>query len=319
MPRLRRARPGTDAGHRRLRAGTGFRYVDASGDPLPPEEADRIRALVIPPAWRDVWISSDPDVHVLATGVDEAGRTQYLYHPAWRRRRDRGKHARALELAAALPGARARVTATLRAEGIERERVLAAAFRLLDTAALRVGSRRYLARHGSRGLTTLRRRDATVEGATTSLRFVGKSGRRQFVAIEDADLAAVVELLAAGRERTALLAYRHGRRRVALTAAEVNAYVRAMTGGGFTAKDFRTLRGTILAADALARIGPTGSGRERRAAEVLAVKAAAAALGNTPAVARNSYIDPRVFDRYRRGRLLDTTVAGESAIRDLLG
>lgn len=305
-------------GYRRLRAGAGFRFVDADGDPLPEDERERVRALVIPPAWQDVWICSDPQGHIQATGIDDAGRMQYIYHPQWTAGRDRGKYARALALAEALPRARARVTASLRRDDLDRERVLAAAFRLLDQAAPRVGAERYLVKHGSRGLTTLLRKDALVDGDAIWLRFPGKSGARQELTVEDADLAAVMDLLVAGRPSSPLLAYQRGRRRVPLTPREVNAYVRAMTGGTFTAKDFRTLRGTILAADALARIGAVDTKTDRKRAEALAVRATSEALGNTPAVARSSYIDPRVFDRYRRGKLLDTSISGESAIRALI-
>lgn len=319
MPRLRRVRPGRDLGYRRLRSGSGFRYVDADGAALPAPERERVIALVIPPAWGDVWICAAANGHIQATGIDEAGRMQYLYHPDWSTTRDKGKYARALQLAESLPRARGRITASLRRDGLDRERVLATAFRLLDQAAPRVGSERYFTAHGSRGLTTLQRRDAAVSGTVTSLRFPGKSGTRQSLEVDDEDLAVVVEMLAAGRPAAPLLAYARGRRRVALTPRDVNVYVRTMTGGSFTAKDFRTLRGTILAADALARIGTTTTKADRKRAEVLAVKAAAAALGNTPTVAKSSYIDPRVFARYRRGELLDTTVSPESAIRALLG
>lgn len=318
MPRLRTVRPGIDLGYTRTRSGSGFRYTDADGASLPAAERERAAALVIPPAWTEVWISAASDGHIQATGVDEAGRRQYVYHPDWSAGRDKGKYARALQLAASLPHARGRVTTSLRRDDLDRERVLATAFRLLDQAAPRVGSAKYLARHGSRGLTTLRRRDAAVVTSITSLRFRGKSGKRQSLDIDDAELAVVVAALAAGRPAAPLLAYTRGRRRVPLTPKDVNAYVRAMTGGAFTAKDFRTLRGTILAADALARIGPAGSKRDRKHAEVLAVKAASDALGNTPAVARSSYIDPRVFARYRRGVVLDTAVSPESAIRALI-
>lgn len=318
MPRLRTVRPGIDLGYTRTRSGSGFRYTDADGASLPAAERERAAALVIPPAWTEVWISAASNGHIQATGVDEAGRRQYVYHPDWSAGRDKGKYARALQLAASLPHARGRVTTSLRRDDLDRERVLATAFRLLDQAAPRVGSAKYLARHGSRGLTTLRRRDAAVVTSVTSLRFRGKSGKRQSLDIDDAELAVVVAALAAGRPAAPLLAYTRGRRRVPLTPKDVNAYVRAMTGGAFTAKDFRTLRGTILAADALARLGPAGSRRDRKHAEVLAVKAASDALGNTPAVARSSYIDPRVFARYRRGVVLDTAVSPESAIRALI-
>jgi DNA topoisomerase IB len=149
-----------DLGYRRVRTGSGFRYVDADGAALPPPERERVVALVIPPAWQDVWICASPRGHIQATGVDDAGRVQYLYHPQWTAGRDKGKYARALQLAEALPRARARVTTSLRRDDLDRERVLAAAFRLLDQAAPRVGSERYLERHGSRGLTTLKRRDS---------------------------------------------------------------------------------------------------------------------------------------------------------------
>lgn len=319
MVALKRVHPGEDLGFRRWRAGSGFRYVDADGASVPDEVAERIRALVIPPAWTDVWICADESGHIQATGVDEAGRTQYLYHPDWARRRDRGKFARALRLAAALPAARARVTTSLRRDGLDRERVLAAAFRMLDTVAPRVGSERYFARHGSRGLATLLRRDAAVDGNTVTFRFPGKSGAAQALSVVDIDLAAIVAELAVGRGRSPLLAYRTGRRRVALSTREINDYVRSVTGGRFTAKDFRTLRGTILAAEALAQIGPQEDPADRTRAIVLAVKATAAGLGNTPAVARGSYIDPRVLRRYRDGEVLNTSISAESAIRDLLG
>jgi DNA topoisomerase IB len=318
MPKLVRVRPLDDPGFRRLRAGSGFRYVDSRGRTPGRRHLDRIDALVIPPAWEDVWISVRPDGHIQAVGTDDAGRRQYLYHADWTAGRDRGKFARALALAEALPRARARVTTSIRRSELDRERVLAVAFRLLDDAAPRIGSERYLAAHGSRGLTTLQRRDASVEASVVAFAFPGKSGKRQLLELDDADLAAAIELLAAGRPRSPLLAWQRGGRRVPLTPAEVNAYVRALTGGRFTAKDFRTLRGTILAADALARIGAVDTKSDLKRAELLAVRATAEALGNTPAVARGSYIDPRVFVRYRDGHLLDLSITPESAIRGLL-
>jgi DNA topoisomerase IB len=314
MPRLARVRPFQDPGIRRLRAGSGFRYVDAKGATPGKKHLERIQSLVIPPAWEDVWISARPDGHIQAVGTDDAGRRQYLYHPAWTATRDKGKFARALDLAEALPRARGRVTVSLRRDALDRERELAVAFRLLDDAAPRIGSERYLAAHGSRGLTTLRRRDASVEASVVSLAFPGKSGKQQLLEIDDADLAAAIELLAAGRPHSPLLAWERGRRRVPLTPAEVNAYVRALTGGTFTAKDFRTLRGTILAADALARIGTVDTKADLKRAEVLAVRATAEALGNTPSVARGSYIDPprvRPLPRRTPARPVDQPRGGD--------
>ncbi|MFY9714222.1 MAG: DNA topoisomerase IB [Microbacterium sp.] len=318
MTSLIRVVPGEQAGFRRVRAGSGFRYLDETGAPVGDGDRERIHDLAIPPAWQDVWIAAEPLAHIQAVGVDEAGRRQYLYHPLWRVRRDRRKFGRALALAEALPAARARVTRALREQEPTRSRVLATAFRLLDDAALRIGSERYLVRHGSRGLTTLRRRDVSVDGSTVALAFPAKSGRRASIEITDPVLADALADLAAGPDRAPLLAYLRGRRRVRITPGEVNAYLREVTGGAFTAKDFRTLHGTILAADALARIGRLDAVRERRRAERLAVQATASALGNTTAVARGSYIDPRVFRQYSRGRMLDLTVSPETAIRRLL-
>lgn len=318
MSRLVRVRPDVDAGIHRIRSGKGFRYTDADGRAVARRDLSRIRTIVIPPAWKDVWICADPQGHIQVVGTDDAGRRQYIYHPDWTRSRDKGKYARALQLAETLPRARSRATASLRRSELDRERVLAAAFRLLDRSALRIGSQRYLLQHGSRGLTTLRRRDAAVADALVSLAFSGKSGQRQAIEIADPDLAAAILLLIEGRPSSPLLAWQRARRRVPLTPTEVNAYVRALTGGPFTAKDFRTLRGTVVAADTLARIGIAETARAVQKAEVEAVRAAAAALGNTPAVARSSYIDPRVFERFRSGLLLDTTVSPESAIRALV-
>jgi DNA topoisomerase IB len=292
--------------------------VDAGGGAPSDADRERIKALVIPPAWEDVWISEEPYGHIQAVGVDEAGRRQYLYHEQWRARRDRGKFARALALAEALPHARRRVTADLRGEGLTRARVLATSFRMLDEAAPRIGSARYLERHGSRGLTTLQRRDADIHGSVVTLSFPGKSGKRALIEIDDDDLAAVLRELAKGKPRSPLLSYERARRRVPLTPADVNMHVRDLTGGAFTAKDFRTLRGTVIAAENLARIGVVDTATERKRAERLAVLATAEALGNTPAVARSSYIDPRVWRAYAHGETLDLTLSPESAIQRLL-
>ncbi|GAA3760925.1 DNA topoisomerase IB [Microbacterium kribbense] len=318
MARLARVRPRVDAGYRRVRAGSGFRYLDESGRDVARADRRRIRGLAIPPAWEDVWISAAPLGHIQAVGTDEAGRTQYLYHPRWRACQDRGKFARALALAEALPRARGHVTSALRRGTLDRDHALAVAFRLLDEAAPRVGSDRYLARHGSRGLTTLRRRDAVIAASTVTLSFPAKSGRRALLEIDDADLAAALQALTVGAPRAPLLWYLVGRRHVRLTPADVNAHIREITGGDFTAKDFRTLHGTILAADALAQIGPADDARMRKHAEALAVRAVAQSLGNTPAVARGSYIAPGVFTAYRTGRLLELGPRPESAIRRLL-
>ncbi|WP_278103439.1 DNA topoisomerase IB [Microbacterium proteolyticum] len=318
MARLVRVRPYEDPGFRRVRSGSGFRFVDHTGAAVPEREADRARGLVIPPAWREVWIARQPNAHIQAVGTDEAGRRQYTYHADWSKRQDKGKYARALQLAEALPRARARVTQSLRRSDVDRERVLAVSFRLLDQVAPRVGNARYFVSNGSRGLTTLQRRDATVEGDLIRLSFPAKSGKRAELSLKDAEVAALMAELATGRSRAALLSYRRGRRRVPLTPGDVNAYVRSLTGGPFSAKDFRTLRGTILAAEALAEAGVAATKNERKKVELAAVRAAAAALGNTPAVARSSYIDPRVFSLYRRGHTMELGGSKDAAIRRLI-
>lgn len=309
-----------------MRRGRGFQYLRATGAGVSVTDRERIEALAIPPAWHDVWVCSDPLGHIQAVGIDEAGRTQYVYHPDWTARRARRKFERSLALAAALPTARKAVTLDLRAEGLGRERILAAAFRILDLAAPRIGSSRALA--GTRGLTTLQGADADIDGSTVTLAFLGKGGQRQHLELRDDDLAsALAEMRRGGRRR--LLAFQRGRERVPLTPESVNAYIAEVTGGRFSAKDFRTLRGTIVAAQTLAaepspnecvrRGSPTRrSRRSREAAERRAVHACAVALGNTDAVARRSYIDPRVFDQFRRGSTLDGAVSPDRAIRHLL-
>lgn len=318
MVRLIHVHPWEDPGYRRLELGSGFRYVDAKGQSVSVTDRERISDLVIPPAWREVWIAVDPNAHIQAVGLDDAGRRQYIYHPQWRQRRGRGKFARALLLAAALPTARARVTTALRGEPGDRGTTLAAAFRLLDEAAPRVGSSRYLERHGSRGLCTLRRGDLQIDGDLLVFSYPGKSRQRVLLEVTDHELAAVLTHLRRGRPGSFLLWYRRGRTQQRVTPTEINAYVSELTSHTFTAKDFRTLRGTIVAAEVLARSGVSESGRERRRVQALATRAAAAALGNTPAVARGSYIDPRVFRMHARGKLLDLTVSPETALRRLL-
>ncbi|GAA4165037.1 DNA topoisomerase IB [Gryllotalpicola daejeonensis] len=315
--RIRRSDP-TGPGITRL-PGKRPRYVDAAGRPV--EDAEviaRIEALVIPPAWLDVWISPYPDGHIQAVGTDAAGRRQYLYHEEWRRKRDAVKFDRMLELAEALPSARRTVTRDLRLPGMPRERTLAAAFRIVDRAALRIGEERYRKVYGTRGLTTLLCRDVTIEPPEIELRFPSKSGQGWDSSFRDPELADyLIELAERRRPGSRLLAWRDQRWH-SLRPVDVNEDIRLRTGVEGSAKDFRTLRGTIVAADTLARAGVAETRRARDAAEREAVKRAASALGNTPAVARASYIDPRVFDRYRNGELLDVKRSPEAALVTLL-
>lgn len=322
MVRLRRSST-SGPGLTRARSGRGFSYRDRDGELVTDAETrERIASLAIPPAWSDVWICPHPNGHVQATGLDDAGRRQYLYHPAWRERRDRVKYARTLELAATLPAARRRVTIDLRRDDLGRERVLAAAFRILDSANLRVGSERYAAQHGSFGLTTLLGAHARVTGGeVVHLEFPAKSGQEWSSEVRDPDLAAVVTRLKRRGPRARLIAWQDdGGAWHPLSAQEINADVRERTGGDFTAKDFRTLSGTVAAAVELARQGPQPTQVARRRSVVRAMEAAADVLGNTPSIARTSYVDPRLVDLYRDGVTMDPArvASAETELRGLL-
>ena len=305
-----------------MRAGRGFRYTTDEGDPVDDATRERIVALVIPPAWTDVWIAPYPNGHIQATGVDAAGRRQYLYHPAWREQKDGIKYERALDLAATLPAARRGVTIDLRRDDLSRERVLAGAFRMLDTGSLRVGSERYAAEHGSFGLSTLlcAHASVTAEGVV-ELKFPAKSGQEWESDIRDDDLAVLVRRLKRRGPQARLLAWRNERGWHPLTAEEINDDVRRRTGGDFSAKDFRTLHGTAAAAVSLARSGPRDTTAARTRAIRDAIVAASDELNNTPAIARGSYVDPRLLDAYEGGRTIDPerTASVESELRELLG
>jgi DNA topoisomerase-1 len=312
MARLRRSDP-SSRGFRRVRSGRGFGYRDSRGATVSDSELRaRFAALAIPPAWTEVWIAPFPNGHIQATGLDAAGRRQYIYHPTWREHRDRDKFDRALALAESLPVARGQVTRALRQGEDPRARVLAAAFRMLDTGSLRIGSERYVEANGSRGLSTLLCEHARVSRDTVTLCFPAKSGQLWESDIVDADLARFVRhQLRRGPQKPLLSWNDHGGSH-AVTAAEINAYVRERTGGEFTAKDFRTLHGTVAAAVSLARSGPARSRRMRTVAIGRAMDDAAAVLGNTAAIARKSYVDPRLIDHYLAGETIDPARLGSA-------
>jgi DNA topoisomerase I len=304
VPRLRRS-DCSEPGIGRVRRGRGFEYRDPDGGRVTdPEVLGRISELAIPPAWREVWISLDPLGHLQATGVDAAGRKQYLYHVRWRRRRDQAKFDSMLDFARGLPAMRRRVGRDLRGDELTRTRVLACATRLLDLGFFRIGSEDYAERNESYGLATMLKRHATAEAGEVVFDYPAKSGRRRIQAIADPD---VLEIVSALRRRRGggpeLLAYRGDRGRWRdVRSDDINDYVKAVTGQEFTAKDFRTWNATVLAALALAQEAePPRSAPAHRRAVSAAVKQVAVYLGNTPAVCRTSYIDPRVFDRYRSG------------------
>lgn len=304
-----------------MRSGRGFSYRDFSGGAVAdPALKSRFASLGIPPAWTEVWICPYENGHVLATGYDEAGRRQYIYHPDWRERQDRVKFDRALELAAVLPGARGVVTRALRSDEDPHLRTFAAAFRMLDTGSLRIGSERYAEEHGSHGLSTLLCSHVAVSGDRVSLSFPAKSGQLWESEIVDADLAAYMKRRLRIAPDAPLLSWREGRELHSLSASEINDYVRERTGGDFTAKDFRTLRGTIAAASRLAVSGPQQSQRARSRAIRDAMEAAAEVLGNTPAIAKKSYVDPRIVDLFSAGETIDPhrLASAESEVRQLL-
>lgn len=320
MTRLRRSDPSGPGYHRRT-GSKGPVYEDEAGNAIVDErELERIRSLVIPPAWEDVWISPDARGHIQAVGTDQAGRRQYRYHDSWRLHQDRVKFERAAQLAETLPSARRKVTMDLRQEGFARDRILAAAFRIIDLGSVRIGSEEYLHANGSRGLTTLLCRHARIDGDEITLTFPAKSAQKWTSSIVDADLAELLTQVQALRgQRSRLLSWKDGTWHT-IRPASLNEYIRRQTRGEFTAKDFRTLHGTIVAAEALAALGTSDVESRRKKRVAAAVNEAAAALGNTPTIARNSYIDPRVFDRYRQGEVIDTSGgrAAEPALLELL-
>jgi DNA topoisomerase-1 len=304
MPRLRRVDCSVP-GITRRRRGRGFEYIDEQGCRISePTRLGRIKELAIPPAWREVWICPHPMGHIQATGIDDAGRKQYRYHDRWRERRDQEKFESMVEFARALPDLRRRVERDLSAGGRGRERVLACAARLLDRGFFRIGSEDYADENGTYGLATMHKRHASVDGALVVFDYRSKGGSRRVQALEDPDVAEVVRILKRRRRGgEELLAYKRGGRWVDVKSADINDYVREAAGGDFTAKDFRTWNATVLAAVALAvsAAARKRSRTARRRAMTRAVKETARYLGNTPAVCRSSYIDPRVFDRFEGG------------------
>lgn len=318
--RLRRSNA-SGRGYRRVAAGKGFSYRDLDGSTVPPGPVrDRLESIGIPPAWTDVWIAPFDNGHIQATGLDAVGRRQYIYHPEWRERKDRVKFDRALQLAESLPTARRLVTLDLRSEGHSRERVLAAAFRMLDSGSLRVGSERYTNENGSHGLATLLCAHVHIRKECLELKFPAKSGKDWESEIHDADLAALVRTLKRRGGNARLLAYKNGRSWHPVTSADINGYVKERTGSDFTAKDFRTLRGTVAAAVSLARSGPQKTVAARKRAISVAMMEAAEVLGNTPSIARKSYVDPRLLDHFAAGETIDPkrVDSAEAELRALL-
>ena len=294
------ARPGIT----RRRRGRGFSYRGPDGDLVRDSAVlARIRALAIPPAWTDVWICPDPAGHLQATGRDAKGRKQYRYHERWRSGRDDAKFERLIDFARVLPRVRARCDADLATTGLSREKVLAAVVRLLETTLIRVGNDEYARLNRSFGLTTLKNRHATVTGTRVRFRFRGKSGRQHEVGIRDRRLAAVVRRCQdlPGQELFQWVDDDGESHDVA--SDDVNDYLREISGIDITAKDFRTWAGTVLAYRALRALAPGTDDRSSRKNVVEAVRFTSDRLGNTPAVARRSYVHPAILDAYMDGSI----------------
>ncbi len=303
--RLRRADP-SGPGLTRRRAGRGFVILDPDGARVGDEEAlGRVRALAIPPAWREVWISPDPLGHLQATGIDAAGRKQYRYHDRWRTRRDQQKFDTMVDFARALPTLRKRVQCDLEHDGVPRERVLGCAARLLDLGFFRVGGEDYAEQNESFGLATIQRGHVRIRDEEVVFDYPGKGGQPRLHRIADADVRAVVNLLKRrrGGSRPDLLAFKQGGRWIDVRSDDINEYVKEASGNpAFSAKDFRTWNATVLASVAIATTGPDAASKSARKRAITgAARHVSDYLGNTPVVARASYIDPRVFDRYLSG------------------
>jgi DNA topoisomerase I len=301
----------TGPGIRRRRSGKGFRYVDANGRAIRDRgELARIRSLAVPPAWTDVWICPLANGHLQATGRDAKGRKQHRYHPRWRAVRDETKYDRLIDFAKVLPAIRARTEKDLALPGLPRDKVLATVVRLLETTLIRVGNEEYARANRSFGLTTLRDSHVDISGSKLEFRFRGKSGREHVVGVQDRRLSRIVKRCqdVPGYQLFQYLD-ENGRRR-SIESADVNDYLREITGASFTAKDFRTWAGTVLAAWALHARGAAGSARQATKNVARAIESVAERLGNTPAVCRKCYVHPVVVDAYVQGALAECLDSG---------
>lgn len=305
--RLRRSQPDRP-GYSRRRRGSGFSYLDEDGRVLKDTDVvERIRTLAIPPAWTEVWICPYPNGHIQAMGTDDAGRRQYLYHDDWRTSQDEDKHDRVRRLARKLPAFREAVDADLCARGLDRSRVLAVALRMLDYGVFRTGNTEYAEEHGSRGAATLLRKDVKVSKGKVVFSFVAKGGQRRRLELDDDRLAIAVRGLMRGRHKNPrLLVYRDPDGYHEIDAGMVNERFQELVGDDYTVKDLRTWTATVHAAVDLAEADPPATKKALNAAIKEMLTEVSDHLGNTPAVARASYVDPRVVDQYEHGH----TIAG---------
>jgi DNA topoisomerase IB len=294
-------------GINRRRHGRGFAYLDPEGGRVGDEDTlERIRGLAIPPAWQEVWICSDPFGHIQATGVDEAGRKQYLYHERWQLRTAQRKFESMREFASALPRLRRAVKKDLAREGVPRERALACAVRLLDLGFFRIGGEEYAEANESYGVATVLREHVSIEDGEVVFDFPAKSGQRRVQSIRDPEVKAAIEAMRRRRSGPDdLLVFQEDGAWRDVRSEDVNAYLQEKAGEEFSAKDFRTWHGTVLAAVELALEASSGTRGSGEGAIRAAIKRVAEQLGNTPAVCRSSYVDPRVLDRFRDGKTIE--------------
>ncbi len=295
----------------RARSQGGFRYRDPSGAELTGEETlDRIRALRIPPAWENVWVSADPLGHIQATGADSKGRMQYIYHLLWREQRDAQKFAHMLRFASALPTLRTAAVADLKRRGLSRDRVVAGVIRLIDLGLFRIGGERYADLDHHYGATTLQKRHIRVTRDGIMFDYIAKAGKHRTIVVRDEVVLPTVRALArTDNGYETLFCYERDDGWHMLRSRDVGNYIATRAGGHFTAKEFRTWNATVLMALALAKAGPSVEPRRRKGVVTASVKEVARWLGDTPAVARSSYIDPRLISRYESDGHLPTVPA----------
>jgi DNA topoisomerase-1 len=305
-----------EPGIRRRKSGKGFSFVDPQGKTVKdPKVVERIRKLAIPPAWTDVWICPRADGHLQATGRDARGRKQYRYHTDWRSVRDETKFGRMIAFGETLPRIRERVDQDLSLRGLPREKVVAAVVKLLETTLIRVGNPEYAKQNNSFGLTTLRNRHVDISGSTLHFEFRGKSGKDHSVEIHDRRLARIVRQVRDLPGQKLFQYLDEDGERQSISSEDVNDYLRATTGEDFSAKDFRTWGGTVLALSALLELGPCETEKDASRAVVEAVKQVSSSLGNRPAICRKFYVHPLVIESYLEGSL---TQSLEAATREPL-
>jgi DNA topoisomerase-1 len=310
----------SEPGIQRKRAGRGFRYLDAEGKPVRDEGTlERIHALGIPPAWTEVWICALPDGHIQATGRDAKGRKQYRYHQQWNVQRNESKFARMLAFGEALPTIREGVERDLSLPGLPREKVLATVVRLLDATHIRIGNVEYARANRSFGLTTMLDRHVTVSGSRIHFQFRGKSGKHHFIDLKDPRLAKIVKRCRDVPGQQLFQYLDADGKRHSIKSDDVNAYLRELSGQDFTAKDFRTWTGTLLALLAFRELGPSETKSAIKRAVSQTIKQVASELGNTPTVCRKYYIHPGIIDHYMEGTLFSGITDVGDAVEEVTG